>query len=108
MLYASMLNITIQNVRMEITGDWRIEGSVFRQTRASVMERVETKLDVESDADPKLIAAVLRNASNGCHAEMAIKKPTPVEETVTVNGEAFDFEDYPVETVRRQPDADPS
>ena len=105
MLYASTLNITIDNARMHIQGYWRVEGSVFQQTRASVMEKVETRLEVDSNADPKLIAAVMRNASNGCHAEVAIRNPTPIEEEAVVNGEPFDYNDYPVEPVRRQRDS---
>lgn len=101
MLYASMLDIEIREARMHITGIWRVEGSVYRQTRVSVMERVETRLEVDSDADPKVIAAALRNAANGCHAEAAIKNPTPVVEELIVNGAAFDLDDYPAEPIRR-------
>ena len=102
MLYASNLNIIIREARMHIAGFWRVEGSVYQQTRLSTMERVETKVSVDSDADPELIAAVLRNAGNGCHAEVAIKNPTPIEETLEVNGAPFRLDDYPVKTVRRQ------
>ncbi len=99
-----MLNITIAKVRMHITGQWRIEGSVFRQDRRSLMEKVEVDLDVESDADEKLVAAALRNARNGCHTEAALRDPTPVSETVKLNGADFDVEAFPVEPVRRQRD----
>lgn len=104
MLYASNLNITIREARMAISGVWRVEGSVYKQTRLSTMERVETNIEVDSDADPALLAAVLRNAGNGCHAEVAIKNPTPIVETLQVNGEPFDLDDYPAKTVRRQRD----
>jgi len=101
MLYASMLNITIDRVRLHIEGRWSVSGSVFRQTRRSVMEDVSVDFDIESKADPILIAAALRNATNGCHAESALRDPTPVSETVRVNGDAFDVETYPATTVRR-------
>ena len=94
-----MLNITLDAVRMHIEGHWRIEGSVFRQDRRSIMEKVV--VDVDSEADEKLIAAVLRN---GCHTETALRNPTPVVETVTLNGSAFDVESFPVETVHRHRD----
>lgn len=99
-----MLNITLDAVRMHIEGHWRIEGSVFRQDRRSIMEKVVVDLDVDSEADEKLIAAVLRNARNGCHTETALRNPTPVVETVTLNGSAFDVESFPVETVHRHRD----
>ena len=105
MLYASMLNIKIRDARMDIKGHWRITGSVFQQTRVSSLEKLVTNINVDSDADPALIAAVLRNASNGCHAEVALRNPTPIEESVSVNGDAFDIEEFPAGPVRRQPDA---
>ena len=98
-----MLEITLDKVRLHIEGHWRIEGSVFRQDRRSIMEKVDVRLDVESGADAKLIAAALRNARSGCHTESALRNPTPVLETVTLNGGAFEVEAFPAETVRRQP-----
>jgi hypothetical protein len=106
MLYASMLRIEIDEARMHIRGIWRVEGSVYRQTRKSVMERVETRLEVESDADPDLIAATLRNASSGCHAEVALREPTPIVEEVTVNGKPFDVDVYPTGPVKSRPARD--
>jgi hypothetical protein len=86
---------------MRIEGTWAVEGSVFQQTRVSTMVKVDTWVDVESKDPSELIAAVLRNASNGCHAEQALKRPTPVNETLQVNGESFDLDDYPAAPVRK-------
>ena len=99
-----MLNIRLDTVRLHIEGHWRIEGSVFRQDRRSIMEKVDVQIDVESQADEKLIAAALRNARNGCHTEVALREPTPVLETVRLNGGEFDVESFPIETVRRHRD----
>jgi hypothetical protein len=101
MLYASMLNITLDRVRLHIEGRWSVTGSVFRQTRRSIMDQVSVDFDIDSNADPTLIAAVLRNATNGCHAESALRDPTPVSETVRLNGDTFDVEAYPATTVQR-------
>lgn len=106
MLYASMLNITLDRVRVHIEGKWSVAGSVFQQTRTSTMDQLEVSFDIESSADEKLIAAALRNASNACHAESALRNPTPVIETVALNGAAFDVASFPVETVSRQRDVD--
>lgn len=86
---------------MRIQGTWAVEGSVFQQTRDSRMVSVDTWVEVDSPDPPELIAAVLRNASNGCHAEQALKRPTPVNETLTVNGESFNVDDYPATPVRK-------
>lgn len=106
MLYASMLNITLDRVRLHVEGKWSVSGSVFQQTRTSTMEQVEVSLQIQSAADETLIAAALRNASNACHAESALRNPTPVVETVSLNGSAFDVSSFPVETVKRQRDTD--
>ena len=65
------------------------------------MERVETRLEVQSDDDPARVAAVLRNASNGCFVEQTIRNPVPIDETINLNGAAFTIDDYPVETMQR-------
>jgi len=87
---------------MRIEGTWSVEGSVFLQTRVSRMDRCDTWVEVESSDPPELIAAVLRNAGNGCHAEQALREPTPINESLTVNGAAFDLDTYPAKRVRRQ------
>ena len=96
-----MLNITLSRVRLHIEGRWSVTGSVFRQTRRSIMDNVSVDFDIESDTDPNLIAATLRNATNGCHAESALRDPTHVSETVRLNGDAFDVDAYPATTVQR-------
>lgn len=101
MLYASQLNIEIASAKLNVEGQWSVSGSVFQQTRVTKMVKLETKLDIESDADPELLAAVCRNASNACHAEVAFREPVPVIENTVVNGKPFDLKDYPAKTVRR-------
>jgi hypothetical protein len=105
MLYASMLGVTITGAKMEARGTWGTTGSAFQQTRASHFHKLQTTLELASDSDPKLVAAVLRNASNGCHAEQAFRNPVPIEEQVLVNGEAFAIEAYPAEPIRRHASA---
>ncbi len=97
-----MLGVTLRSASMRIEGTWKITGSIYRQTRETRMEGVETWVEVESDDDPALVAAVLRNASGGCYAEQALKHPVPISETLRVNGAPFDLEDYPAKPVRRQ------
>lgn len=101
MLYASMLEVTVTGAKMEARGTWGTTGSVFLQTRSSHFNKLETTLEVESSSDPKLVAAMLRNASNGCHAEQAFRNPVPIEERVLVNGEVFDIDAFPPDPIRR-------
>lgn len=101
MLYASQLNIEIESAKLNVEGQWAVSGSVFQQTRVTKMVKLEVKLDIESKADPELIAAVCRNSSNACHAEAGFRDPTPVLESTVVNGKPFKVSDYPAKTVRR-------
>jgi len=96
-----MLGVTLTAMTMRIEGTWSIRGSIYRQTRETRMEQVNTWVSVESDGDPELVAAVLRNAPGGCYAEQALKHPVPINETLTVNGAPFDLEAYPIKPVRR-------
>jgi hypothetical protein len=50
---------------------------------------VETRYEIESPDDPAKVAAMLRNAKNGCWVRAAVANPTPFEETLTLNGKAF-------------------
>ena len=96
-----MLGVSMRDATMHIEGTWSISGSIYRQTRTSTMDKIDTVLDVDSDDDPKLVAAVLRMASAGCYAEQAILHPVPINETVHVNGTDFRIDDYPAETIAR-------
>ena len=101
-----MLGVTIDKARMHIEVNWRITGSVFQQTRAADVRSVETHLQIDSDSDPKLVAAALRNARGGCFAGQAIKNPVDLIETAVLNGDNFDPADYPATPIRRHAETD--
>ena len=63
---------------------------------------MQTDLEVESDAEDHLVAAVLRNAEQGCFARAAIEQPVAVTSSAKVNGRTVDFESYPRRVPRRQ------
>lgn len=46
----------------------------------------ESHLDVESDEPPERVAALVRQAENGCFTMQALVNPVPFERTVTLNG----------------------
>ena len=54
--------------------------------------KVETRYEIESPDDPAKVAAMLRNAKNGCWVRAAVANPTPFEETLTLNGEPFSLD----------------
>ncbi len=95
-----MLGVSFRNLTCHIECEWDITGSVFQQTRQTNVVGVRTDLAMESDDAPELIAAVVRNAKNGCFAEQALKNPVDLTESVSLNGDAFDWEQYPATRVR--------
>ncbi len=101
-----MLGVTIDKARMHIEVNWRITGSVFQQTRAADVRSVETHLQIDSDSDPQLVAAAIRNARGGCFAGQAIKNPVDLIETASLNGGDFDPDDYPATPIRRHADGE--
>lgn len=70
-------------------------------TITSKCHSIEINTEIESDDDPALIAAVVRNAEGGCYTEAALKEPIPLLKNVTLNGETFDCEAYPRRVDRR-------
>ncbi|MEE9278405.1 MAG: hypothetical protein V3V06_08340 [Dehalococcoidia bacterium] len=78
-----------------------VKGSVFQQTRTGIAQGFETVLEVESPNDPELVAAAIRNASNGCFTEQTIRNPVDFQQSIIVNGEPFRLDDYPPKPVQR-------
>ena len=82
------------------------EGLVYRGKRLvnwdPKLGTAVSDLEVESEAEDHLVAAVLRNAEQGCFARAAIEQPVAVTSTAKVNGRSVDFESYPRRVPRRQ------
>ena len=87
--YAQFKKIEIKSVKGHIKLNLTMTGSVLAETIDAGASSVETNFAVESDADPKTIKAILRNARNGCWARQMIAKPIPFDDTLTLNGKAF-------------------
>ena len=85
-----MMKVEIRKARVKVTARFKNEGSVLRETIDAQGVGFETDLDVESEAPPERVAAVVRNSEKGCYVMQTILKPTPVETRVTLNGADFD------------------
>ena len=96
-----MPGVKFDPLQGHIECEWDITGSVFQQTRQTHVVGVRTDLTLESTAAPELVAAVVRNAKNGCFAEQALTHPVDMTDTVALNGQSFDLDSYPITTVRR-------
>jgi hypothetical protein len=96
--YAQLMKVNITKLRANIAVHWTVAGSVLAQTVRAGAKKVQTHFEIESPDDPVKVAAVLRNARNGCWARQAVMNPVPFEDTTMVNGKPFDFDDYPVQS----------
>lgn len=97
-----MLKVDFEKAACRVRAHWTSEGSVFAGTIGSRCHRVEIEFDIESDDEPARVAALIRNAKGGCYAEAMLKEPVPVQGTVRLNGEEFDYEAHPRKVERRR------
>lgn len=96
-----MLKVGFSDARVFVRGHWTSEGSVFAGTISAACHMIETHVEIESDDDPARVAALVRNAKGGCYAESTVQHAVPLHSTVRLNGEEFDFEQYPRAVERR-------
>jgi len=82
----------VKKARVFVKAKFKSEGSVLRETVKAVGLGFETRLEIESDEPAERIAAVVRNAENGCYVLQSILNPVPVERKFTLNGADFDPE----------------
>ena len=100
--YGRMLKVNFTSARCTVKAHWTSQGSVFAGTISSTCHGVETHVEIDSDDDVELVAALLRNAEGGCYAQAAIQQPVNVVGTATLNGRSIDYEDYPRAVRRRR------
>ena len=87
-----MMKTKVKKARVFVKAKFKSEGSVLRETVKAVGLGFETRLEIESDEPAERIAAVVRNAENGCFVLQSILNPVPVERKFTLNGADFDPE----------------
>jgi hypothetical protein len=89
-----MMKTKIEKARVHVTARFKSEGSVLRETVEAQGLGFDTKLEIESAESVERVAAVVRNAENGCYVMQTILKPTPVDRQWCLNGTAFDPDQY--------------
>ena len=82
----------IDKARVFVKAKFKSEGSVLAETVRAQGLGFETCLELESDDAAEKVAAVVRNAENGCYVLQTILHPVPVERKFTLNGSRFDPE----------------
>jgi len=90
-----MMKTHITKAKVFVKARFKSEGSVLRETVKAVGLGFESCCELESDEPADKIAAVVRNAENGCYVMQTILQPTPVERQFTLNGAAFNPDEFP-------------
>ena len=90
-----MMKVDLGQVKANIGFSVSSEGSVLRQTIQAKADKILIHYDVESADPPERVAGLLRNARNGCYARQSFGRPELFEDTINLNGEPFNMDDYP-------------
>lgn len=90
-----MMKTRIAKAKVFVKARFKSEGSVLRETVQAVGLGFETRCELEPSEPPEKVAAVVRNAENGCYVVQTILQPTPVERQFTLNGAAFNPDRFP-------------
>jgi hypothetical protein len=89
------MKVNITKVRAHIAIHLDLRGSVLAQTIQAGCPKVVTSYDIGSPDGQARVAAVLRNARNGCWVRAAVTDPVPFEDSITLNGQAFNSDAFP-------------
>jgi hypothetical protein len=90
-----MMKTHISKAKVSVKARFKSEGSVLRETVQAVGLGFETRCELESDEPADKVAAVVRNAENGCYVMQTILQPTPVERQFTLNGAPLHPDEFP-------------
>jgi len=89
------MKIKINKARVFVKAKFKSEGSVLAETVKAQGLGFETRLELESDEPAERVAAVVRNAENGCYVLQSLLYPVPVERKFALNGAEFSPEEFP-------------
>ena len=90
-----MMKTKVDKARVFVKAKFKSEGSVLAETVKAQGLGFETRLELQSDEPAERVAAVVRNAENGCYVLQSILNPVPVERKCALNGAEFDPEALP-------------
>ena len=86
------MKVEISSVKAHVAVHFGLQGSVLAGTIEASAPKVETTYEIESPDAPDRVAAMLRNARNGCWVRAAVANPTPFEDKSMLNGNPIYFD----------------
>ena len=88
------MKVKVDKVKIYVTARFHTEGSVLRETIRSGGIGVDMRSEITSGDPVERVAALIRNAEQGCYIMQTIINPTPVTRQFTFNGAPFDPDSY--------------
>ena len=96
-----MLKVRLNRLGVRVRMGWQVDGSVFAGTIQARCTGEEIDVQIDADADPALVAALIQNARAGCFAEAALTQPVEVAAAAWLNSKPFDYTSFPKGPPRR-------
>ena len=81
-----MMKTPFKKASCRVDFDYFLKGSVLKGTVESGCTAVRTHFVVESDEPGEKVAALIRNAKQGCFAENMVTAAVPLTSTIELNG----------------------
>lgn len=92
---AKRLKIDVSAVKVGISASWGQRGGLWSGNIEGAVTDFVTRLEIESDAPPEQVAALVHNARASCFAETALRQAVDIRAAVMLNGVDFDYASYP-------------
>ena len=93
--YAQMMKVDLSKAEAHIELHVAAEGSVLAQTIQARADKIVIHFDIQSNDEPARVAGLIRNARNGCYVRQTINRPGLFVDTINLNGQPFNPDDYP-------------
>ena len=90
-----MMKVKLDDVKARVALHVGVEGSVLAQTVQARADQIDVHYEIKSSEAPAKLAGLIRNARNGCYVRQTIDRPGLFNDTINVNGQPFNLEDYP-------------
>ena len=90
-----MMKVELEDVKAKVVLHVGAEGSVLAQTVQARGDGIDVHFEIKSSEEPAKLAGLIRNARNGCYVRQSIHRPGLFNDTINVNGQPFNLEDYP-------------
>ena len=98
--YAQMMKVDVTKAQAHIALHVAVDGSVLAQTIQARADKIVIHFDIQSNDEPARVAGLVRNARNGCYVRQTINRPGLFVDTISLNGQPFNLDDYPPPAAR--------